>query len=207
MSPCDDGRLQDLLLGGLTLEQVRETQLHLAGCASCRRSIEQFHQLFHALSAEPVPPVPGGIADAVLARLAEPTWLGRWKLRAAAFARRPAMAAGAGTLVGFGIALFQDTLWMLLARVLGGVVSGWATAVYSATSTLLERLVAWTALLESSVHWMVKVRTLVRVLGEAIRLIPAELPLLAAAAGLVLLLVVFRRVVHLRREKLSHAEN
>jgi hypothetical protein len=204
---CDDGRLQDFLLGGLTLEQLRETQLHLDGCVSCRRSIDELRRLFHALEEQPYPPVPAGIAGAVLARLQQETALGRARRRIAAFVRRPAAAAVSGSVVGLGIALFQDSLWRLLARVLGGLLSGWATTLIATMQTMLERFVSWTASLDTSVHWMVKLRALARVLGEAVRLVPAEFPLLAAALGLLFLLVVLRRVATMRREKLGHVEN
>lgn len=207
MNRCDDGRLQDLLLGGLTLEQLRETQLHLDGCASCRRSLEELRVLFHALPDQPYPAVPGGIADAVLARLDEQTALERAQRKIAAWLGRPAAPAVSGGLVGIAIVLFQDSLWQLLGRVMGGVLSGWVTTLVTALRRLLEQFVSWTALLEASVQWMLKIRVLARVLGEALRLIPAEFPLLAGALCLFFLLVVLRRVATVRREGLSHARN
>jgi hypothetical protein len=76
-----------------------------------------------------------------------------------------------------------------------------------AGSSLIDPLTAWTAVLETSVLWMVKLRALLHALAGTARLIPEEFPLLSLAAGLILALLVTRRFVFVRREKLGHAEH
>lgn len=207
MMRCDDARIQDYLLGGLTLSEVQEVQTHLAACAACTESIEHYRTLFQSLADPPLPAVPEAIAEGVLLRLREPTSWVRFKRRLGAVAGQPRAAAVLGAATGLAIVLFQDSALHLLGRLAGGLLAGWAGALVRAVRSVIDPLTAGTAVLETSILWMVKLRALLHALAEAARLIPEEFPLLSLAAGLILAFLATRRFVFVRRERLGHAEH
>lgn len=87
--------------GELAPEEGARFEEHLAGCAACRRELDQMRGLFAVLGSLEAQPAPGGMAEAVLARAPRPSappWF-RWVLAAQAAATGMLLVLAYGRLV------------------------------------------------------------------------------------------------------------
>jgi anti-sigma factor RsiW len=61
--------------GGLAAEERSQIELHLAKCDDCRKKLARLEATVRLLRGQPLPPVPEGFAERVLARAREQTGL------------------------------------------------------------------------------------------------------------------------------------
>ena len=203
---CDEALNQDYVLGALDPGEAEALESHLISCPACALQVRQYRSLFRNLADLPLPAVPEGIASGVLARLRPAPEARATRSVLGLLIRRPAFAAAAGGLLGLAIAVFHEPLLLLFGRMTGGIVSGGVTQMVTSIRDLLEDLSALTVIVHPIVGAILKLEPVIRVLGEAIRAVPAQASTSSILLSLATAILLARLLGQVRREKLGHAK-
>jgi hypothetical protein len=204
---CNDACNQDYALGVLDPGEAAGLESHLRDCAACASQVREYQALFHQLADLPLPPVPKGIAAGVLASLRPSPKARGANAIFGLLLRRPAFAAAAGGLLGLGIAVFHEPLLLLFGRMTGGVVAGGVTQLATGIREILKDLSTLTVVVHPIVGAILKLEPVVRVLGEAIRAVPAQASVPSILLSLATAVLLARLLGQVRREKLGHAKS
>jgi len=206
---CSADRVQDYLLGALPADEASDLERHLQSCARCAREAEQYASLFGAIRDLPLPAIPPGIAEAVIARLRpEPESVWARALRfAARVARTPDFAAGAGIAVGLLLALYPPPVLRIVAGPAGRILADIATGASAAIKGVVGDFLVLTGILEHLARLLVVLKALVRIPGDALMTLPSQVSLMSVALTLLMALCLGWLVGQVRREKLSHAKH
>ena len=202
MRGCDEIANQEYLLGTLTPEESARREAHLESCAACSREVEEFRALFAELADLPMPAVPEGIADSVVARVRRRTIFAVEEA-----ASRPLVGAVAGGVVGLILTLLRHPLVLFFGRGIHQLLTDGSSGVLHGLRLVLRNLLDGTVLLHTFLDALLKVEPLTQQLGEAAKTIPGSTVLLSFALFLATALLIGRAVTHLGREKLGHARH
>lgn len=197
---CDEIANQEFVLGTLSREESEIRATHLESCAACARQVEEFRGLFAALAALPMPPVPEGIADSVVARLRR-----RALLRIEEAASRPLAAAILGGALGLLIALMRGPLTLFFGQRIHGLLTGGSAGFLQGLRIVMKNFLDGVVLMHSFLDAVLNVGSLIQQLGGAVKAIPGSTVLLTLALFLATALLIGRAVTHLGRENLGHA--
>lgn len=200
MNRCDEDRIQDYILEILPPDERLDLERHLTSCASCSAKSDQYRLLFLELKALPFPPVPTGIADAVLARLQPSPAL------AAPRRRRVAFAFGSLAMLGLLMAIFHRPVLLLFGRITGGFATGLASELVAGLREVLGRSAEVAVILHLFVDAAVKLEAVFRVLGEVLLAVPDRTIAGTLALSLATALLLGRLLGQIRKEKFGHVE-
>jgi hypothetical protein len=204
---CDDTRLQDYVQGQLAADEVAAVDRHVAECADCSRRVEEYRLLFADLAELPMPPVPPGIPDEVLARLTPVGFTARLRARLASPAARPIFASLTGIAAGLLLAIFREPLALYAGQTASALLTGGTEGLLRSVNTGISQFTEWTVILEVLVHGFLKLATVVRALIDVVPAVVGRAWLLSFALTLAMALLFVRLVGHLRREEFGHAKH
>jgi len=208
VTPCDETRNQDYILDLLTPEEVAAQEEHLRRCVLCTRQVAEYRVLFSRLAEVPMPAVPAGIPERVLARLhpePEGAWA-RMRNRIAAIIARPLTVPIAGIASGLLLALFRERLLLYVGRMTSDILTGWTAELIRGVRTGISQYSDWTVILEVAIGLVLKLEPLVRALTGAAPALVGWVPLLLIALSLAMALLFWRLLGQLRREEYGHAK-
>lgn len=207
MNRCDDTRLQDYVQGQLADDEAAAVELHLSGCADCSRRVEEYQLLFADLAGLPMPAVPPGIPDAVLARL-QPQGLGaRLRRRLASPAARPVFASLTGVFAGLLVAIFREPLALFAGNMASNLLTGATAELLRSINAGISQIAEWVAFFDVAIQGLSKLASIVRSLVDAVPGVIGRAWLLAIALYLAMAVLLGRLVGHLRREEFGHAKH
>jgi hypothetical protein len=207
LNRCDDTRLQDYVQGQLAGDEVAELEFHLAECADCSKRVEEYHLLFADLAELPMPLVPPGIPDAVLARLQPEGALARIRRRLTTPAARPVFASLTGIIAGLLVALFREPLALLAGQVASSLLTGGAAELLRSINTGISQFADLAAFFDVAYQGLLKILTIARSLTDAVPWVIGRAWILAIALYLAMAVLIGRLVAHLRREEFGHAKH
>ncbi len=200
MNGCDENRIQDLILESLPLAERDEAERHISSCPACRRKAEQYRRLFRELTLLPFPPVPGGIADAVLSRLGPaPVSLARYR-------RAPALAMGTLAMLGLLMAVFHRPVLLAIGRLTGDFATEFATGLVAMVRDLLSKSSEVAVFLRLIVDAVVRLEALGRVVGEALLTVSDRTTSGTFVLSLATVLLLGRLLGQIRKEKYGSAK-
>lgn len=208
MTPCDETRNQDYVLGFLTPEEIEAQEEHLKRCVLCTRQVAEYKVLFARLRELPMPAVPAGIPEGVLARLQpqpESAW-DRLRNRIAGFIAKPLTVPIAGIVSGLLLFLFREPLLLHVGRVTSNILTGWTADLIRGVDTGINQFTDLTVLLETALQLVLKLEPLVRALTGTAPALVGWVPLLLIALSLAMAVLIWRIVGQLRREEYGHAK-
>lgn len=200
MNGCDENRIQDAVLGALTEEEQADLERHLRACRACSAKSNEYRLLFRELTALPFPPVPSGIADAVLARLHPAPAL------AAPRRRRAAFVFGSLAMLGLLMAVFHRPVLLLFGRITGSFATGIATELLAGLRDALGRFTELAVVLRLLVDAAVTSEAIARVVWEALLAVPDRSVAGTLALSLATALLLGRLLGQIRKEKFGHAK-
>jgi hypothetical protein len=227
---CDEIANQEYLLGVLTPSEAALLEEHLHTCDACTRQVEEFRALFTGLAEMPEPPVPEGIADHVLLRLAElarsdaalvrqvsarhETWFDRLVRRFGLpdAAGRPLAAAFSGAISGGVVAIllafFHEPLFLFFGRLTHGFLTNGSIGLTAGLGFALKDLLDMTVLLHTFIDAITKLGLLSQQFSAMARSDAFATTAIASFAMFLAIAFVIGRVIgHPGREKLGHAKN
>ncbi len=207
MKRCDDTRLQDYVQGQLAAGEVAAVELHLAECADCSARVEEYNLLFADLAKLPMPPVPTGIPEAVLARLHPEGFAARLRERLTSPAARPIFASLTGIVAGLLLAFFREPLALFAGQTASTLLTGGTAELLRSINAGISQFTEWTVVVEVAIHGFLKLATVVRSLVDAVPGVVGRAWLLSLALTLAMALLLVRVVGHLRREEFGHAKH
>jgi hypothetical protein len=207
MISCRTEWNQDYVLGALSASEAGLLEQHLLACARCAREVEEFRTLFVSLQELPLPLVPPGIADAVIARLAPQSAYARLIDQLHIWTRQPVFAAAAGIVSGLLLTVFREPLALHFGRMTGGLVAGVSGDLAGLISGILRNLREMTTVLEVLARLVTKLEPLLRTPGLALRFVAGHASLVSILLSLATVLFLGRMVGQIGREELSHAKH
>jgi hypothetical protein len=207
MNLCHTDRNQDFVLGALSASEVERLEQHLLVCDRCAREVEDFRVLFTSLKEIPLPIVPMGIADAVIARLAPDSAWARLVDRLHVLTRQPVFAAAAGITAGLLLTLFREPLALFFGRLTGGVVAGASADLVHGITGVLRSLRDLTAILGVLARLLTKTEPILQAMEGTLRPVSGPASIVSVLLSLATVLFLGRMVRQIRREELSHAKH
>lgn len=203
---CDDTRNQELVLGVLDPEEISALEAHLGQCPDCALSVRQYRALFRDLAELPFPPVPEGLAAAVLADLRRLPEGGKRHSILGFFVRRPVLALALGATMVAVIAVLREPMLLLFGRMTGGIVAGSAAQLVEGIREVLKSLSTLGVVIHPIVGVLLKLESVVRALGGALRAVPAQASATSILLSLATAILLGRLLGQVRRENLGHAK-
>ena len=204
MKPCDETRNQEYLLGTLPPGEAAQLEEHLAHCSSCARRVEEYRSLFRALAEIPMPPVPEGLDEAVIARVRPGSRAARLWWQWAPQVGRPLLGALASGVAAVCLAIFHEPLLLFFGKLTSGMVTGGTGEFIARLHQSLNDLSTLTVVIHAVVGVLLKLGPVIRALGDAVRTLPGQTSVLSIALSVATALFLGRAVGHLGREKLGH---
>jgi hypothetical protein len=207
LNRCDDTKLQDYVQGQLDADEVASLELHLAECADCSKRVEEYHLLFTDLAELPMPLVPPGIPDAVLASLQPQGLLARLRGRLSSPAARPILASLTGIAAGLLVAFFREPLALFAGNTASHLLTGGAAELLRSITSGINQIADLAAFFDTAYQGFSKILTIGRSLTDAVPAVIGRAWLLSIALYLAMAVLIGRLVGHLRREEFGHAKH
>jgi anti-sigma factor RsiW len=203
---CDDVRNQDFALESLPAEESAWLEAHLIDCPACASRVEQYRALFRGLADLPLPAVPGGIADAVLARLEPKPQARRSRPFVGELIHRQILALPLVLALAGVVIILREPLALLFARMVGTVVAGGAAQLVTSLRGVLDGFSTVAVLVRPVVSVFLKLEPILKGLGEALRALPAQASTPSVLLSLATAILLARLLAQVRRERPSHAK-